>query len=100
MLDTLVNTINSLRTEATSKDDKYAHIKEEELQKVVQYCDDAQKYLEERMEAYKARTKTSDPVFLSSDLKMRNDVYFLLGFSFFFCLPNFLRISTSIVKRF
>jgi len=70
-LEMLQLTINSLRNEANSKEEKFAHIKEEELQKVVQQCDDAHKYLEERMEAYKSRAKTNDPVFLASDLKMR-----------------------------
>jgi hypothetical protein len=72
-LEMLQLTINSLRNEAQSKEEKFAHIKEEELQKVVQQCDDAHKYLEERMEAYQARAKTNDPIFLSSDLKMRTE---------------------------
>jgi heat shock protein 4 len=72
-LEMLQLTINSLRNEAQSKEEKFAHIKEEELQKVVQQCDDAHKYLEERMEAYQSRVKTNDPVFLSSDLKMRTE---------------------------
>jgi heat shock protein 4 len=72
-LEMLQLTIISLRNEANSKEEKFAHIKEEELQKVVQQCDDAQKYLDERMDAYKARAKADDPIFLSSDLKMRTE---------------------------
>jgi heat shock protein 4 len=73
VLEALQTTINTLRTQAQSKEEQYSHIKEEELQKVVQQCDDAQKYLDERLEAFKSREKTSEPVFLSSDLKMRNE---------------------------
>jgi len=73
VLEMLTLTIGSLRNEALSKEEKFAHIKEEELQKVIQQCDDAAKYLEERMEAYKSRAKTSDPIFLASDLKMRTE---------------------------
>jgi heat shock protein 4 len=72
-LEALQQTINSLRNEAQSREEKYAHIKEEELQKVNLQCDDAHKYLEEKMEAYQARGKANDPVFLSSDLKMRTE---------------------------
>jgi len=71
LLEALSTTIATLRSQATSKEEQYAHIKEEELQKVINFCDDAQKYIDERIEAFKARTKTSDPVFLSTDLKMR-----------------------------
>jgi len=72
-LQTLINSITTFKNEASSKDEKYAHIKEEELQKVIQQCDNAQTYLDERHVAYEARTKTTDPVYLSSDLKMRNE---------------------------
>jgi molecular chaperone DnaK (HSP70) len=67
----LQRSIAGLRQEV--KNEKYDHIAPEELQKVLQYCDDAQNYLEPKLADFNSRTKTSSPVFLSSDLKMRND---------------------------
>jgi heat shock protein 4 len=89
-LENLLSTINGLRNEATSKDEKYAHIAAEEIQKVVTQCDDAQKYIDEKMPQYQARQKTNDPVFFTSDLKMRVDVCsFVDGFGFGFGLFGF-----------
>lgn len=73
ILKELQTVIANFRAQATGGEEQFSHIKEEDLQKVVTYCDDSQKYIDERIEAFNARVKTSDPVFLAADLRMRID---------------------------
>jgi len=72
-IEVLKRSIENLRALATSKDEAYSHIVDDEMKKVIQYCDDAALFLESKMDAMKKLQKTNDPVFLSADLKMRNE---------------------------
>jgi len=63
----LEDAIQNFRAAATSGDEKYAHIPKEDIDKVLKECDDAQNSVQPKLEAYHKRTKTSDPVILSSD---------------------------------
>lgn len=92
-LDNLLNTIEKLRAEALSAKEEYAHIPSEELNKIPSECNRILGLLQEggKLDAFKARKKTDNPVFKAEDLNMRAAVCCCLDFfshdhaSSFFC---------------
>lgn len=74
----LRESINTYMSQATSGDEKYAHIDAKDKQAVVERCATAQKWLEDQIARQSERAKNADPVLTSADvLKRRDDlVYF------------------------
>ncbi|KAG0707014.1 heat shock protein 70 family [Suillus ampliporus] len=70
-------TLNDYISQATSSDDKFAHISETEKQKVVEKCATVQKWLDDQTARQAERPKNVDPVLTSAEiLKKREDVIY------------------------
>lgn len=72
-LEELKKAVDAYRAEATSTDEKYAHIPQDELKKILTQCDDAERVVGEKLEAFKKLQKDQDPIFFSSDLNQRRE---------------------------
>lgn len=70
-------TLNDYISQATSSDDKFAHIPESEKQKVVEKCATVQKWLDDQNARQAERAKNVDPVLTSGEiLKKREEVIY------------------------
>ena len=74
----LRETINHYMTQATSSDDKYAHIDEKDKQTIVEKCATIQKWLEDQIVRQAERPKNVDPVLTSAEIMKKRDeiIYF------------------------
>ncbi|KAJ7198776.1 heat shock protein 70 family [Mycena pura] len=74
----LRETLNSYLTQATSADDKYAHIDEKDKQSVVEKVATVQKWLEDQIVRQAESPKNVDPVLKSVDIEAKRDevIYF------------------------
>jgi heat shock 70kDa protein 4 len=74
----LRETINKYMFEATSTDDKYAHIDEKDKQSIVEKVATVQKWLEDQIVRQTERAKNIDPVLTSADVLKKKDeiIYF------------------------
>ncbi|KAF5328798.1 hypothetical protein D9619_011523 [Psilocybe cf. subviscida] len=76
----LRETLNSYMSQATSGEDKYAHIAEEEKQKVVEKVATVQQWLEDQSVRQGERAKNVDPVLTSAEIEKKRDeiIYFAI----------------------
>ncbi|KAG0274454.1 adenyl-nucleotide exchange factor sse1 [Linnemannia exigua] len=74
----LRETINQLMAQATSSEDKYAHIPEEEKNSIVEKCSKAQTWIENKQERQSMMKKYETPAFTSAEVRKQRDdiVYF------------------------
>ncbi|KAG0222758.1 heat shock protein 70 family [Mortierella sp. GBAus27b] len=74
----LRETINDLMAKATSSEEKYAHIPEEEKHKIVEKCSKAQTWIENKEERQMMTKKYEEPVITSAEIRKQRDdlVYF------------------------
>ncbi|PCH35950.1 heat shock protein 70 [Wolfiporia cocos MD-104 SS10] len=74
----LRETINSYMGQATSGDERFAHIDAADLQAVVEKCATVQKWLEDQIARQAERPKDVDPVLTSADVMKKRDeiIYF------------------------
>jgi len=74
----LRQTINEYLAQATSQDEKYAHIDEKDKQSVIEKCVTTQKWLDDQIAKQAERPKNEDPVLKTADiLKKREElIYF------------------------
>jgi heat shock 70kDa protein 4 len=70
--------IGEYMTQATSGDERYAHIDDKDKQSVVEKCATAQKWLEDQMARQLEKPKNADPVLMVADIVKRQDevIYF------------------------
>ena len=70
--------LNTYMSQATSGDEKYAHIEDKDKQSVVEKCATVQKWLEDQIARQSERAKNVDPVLTSAEVLKRRDevVYF------------------------
>ncbi|KZT63729.1 heat shock protein 70 [Daedalea quercina L-15889] len=78
VISQLRETINRYMGEATSPDEKYAHIDEKDKQSIVEKCATIQQWLEDQIARQSERPKDVDPVLTSADVLKRKDeiIYF------------------------
>jgi len=70
-------TLNDYASQATSADEKFAHIADSEKQKVVERCATVQKWLDDQAARQAERPKNVDPVLTSAEiLKKREEVIY------------------------
>jgi len=76
----LRETLNNYMSQATSSDEKYAHIDETEKQKVVEKVATIQKWLEDQNVRQSERPKNVDPVLTSTEIEKKRDelIYFAI----------------------
>ncbi|KAJ2537436.1 adenyl-nucleotide exchange factor sse1, partial [Coemansia sp. RSA 1933] len=74
----LRDTIAQWADRATSQEERYAHITQEERQKVIDRIEKVQEWLDERLEKQAAHTKWEAPLVFSSDIRKEREslVYF------------------------
>ncbi|KAI1316494.1 adenyl-nucleotide exchange factor sse1 [Mortierella claussenii] len=74
----LRESINSLMSQATSSEEKYAHIPEEEKHSIVEKCSKAQTWIENKEERQSMMKKYEVPALTSADIRKQRDdiVYF------------------------
>ena len=74
----LRETINQLMSQATSSEEKYAHIPEEEKNKIVEKISKAQTWIENKEERQSMQHKYEEPVITSAEIRKQRDeiVYF------------------------
>ncbi|KZT04185.1 heat shock protein 70 [Laetiporus sulphureus 93-53] len=74
----LRETINTYMAQATSGEERYAHIDEKDKQAVVEKCATVQKWLEDQIARQSERPKDVDPVLMSADVMKKRDeiIYF------------------------
>merc|ERR1711957_480923 len=71
-IEAVVGTIANYRSVAVTPGDKYSHIAEEKLVKIIAECDELQKWLDD-MKAKQAKlSKTSKPVLFCADMEKQN----------------------------
>ncbi|KAF9814079.1 hypothetical protein IEO21_05319 [Rhodonia placenta] len=74
----LRETINTYMAQATSGEERFAHIDEKEKQKIVEKCATVQKWLEDQIARQSERPKDVDPVLTSADvMKKREEIIYL-----------------------
>ncbi|KAG1751254.1 Hsp70 protein-domain-containing protein [Suillus paluster] len=84
--------LNDYISQATSSDEKFAHISESEKQKVVERCATVQKWLDDQTARQAERPKNVDPVLTSAEiLKKREDVVY-------FAVPILTKVKPKPVK--
>ncbi|OJA20978.1 hypothetical protein AZE42_11480 [Rhizopogon vesiculosus] len=73
-------TLNEYASQATSGDDKFAHISDSEKQKVVEKCATVQKWLDDQTARQAERPKNVDPVLTSGEIlkKREETIYFAI----------------------
>jgi len=76
----LRETINTYMSQATSADDKYAHIDEKDKQSVIEKVATIQKWLEDQTVRQSERPKDVDPVLTSTEIEKKRDelIYFAI----------------------
>jgi heat shock protein 4 len=76
----LRETINTYMSQATSTDEKYAHIDEKDKQSVVEKVATIQKWLEDQTVRQSERPKDMDPVLTSAEIEKKRDelIYFAI----------------------
>ncbi|KAG0304790.1 adenyl-nucleotide exchange factor sse1 [Dissophora globulifera] len=74
----LRESINQLMSQATSTEDKYAHIPEEEKNSIVEKCAKAQTWIENKLERQSMLKKYETPAVTSAEIRKQRDdiVYF------------------------
>lgn len=74
----LRQTINEYLAQATSTEEKYAHIDEKDKQGVVEKCATIQKWLDDQIARQAERPKSDDPVLKTADILKRREelIYF------------------------
>ncbi|KAF8644816.1 hypothetical protein AX16_008273 [Volvariella volvacea WC 439] len=74
----LRETLNTYMSQATSSDEKYAHIDEKDKQSVVEKVANVQKWLEDQIARQVERPKNVDPVLTSAEIGKKRDevIYF------------------------
>ena len=74
----LRETINNYMTQATSNDERFAHIEEKDKQSIVEKCATIQKWLEDQNVRQSERPKNTDPVFTAAEVLKKKDeiIYF------------------------
>ncbi|KAF9120754.1 adenyl-nucleotide exchange factor sse1 [Mortierella sp. 14UC] len=74
----LRESINQLMAQATSSEDKYAHIPEAEKNSIVEKCSKAQTWIENKLERQSMMKKFETPAFTSAEVRKQRDdiVYF------------------------
>jgi len=69
--------LNNYMAQATSTEEKYAHIPEKDKQSIVEKCATIQKWLDDQIARQSERPKNVDPVFKRADiLKNRDDIIY------------------------
>ena len=78
MVAELRETINNYMTQATSNDERFAHIDEKDKQAVVEKCATVQKWLEDQNVRQSERAKNVDPVLTAAEVLKKKDeiIYF------------------------
>lgn len=85
-------TLNEYASQATSSDEKFAHISDSEKQKVVEKCATVQKWLDDQTARQAERPKNVDPVLTSAEiLKKREEVIY-------FAIPILTKAKPKPVK--
>lgn len=76
----LRETLNSYMAQATSQDEKYAHIDEKDKQAVIEKVATLQKWLEDQIVRQSERPKNVDPVLTSAEIGKKRDeiIYFAI----------------------
>ncbi|KAF8903882.1 heat shock protein 70 family [Gymnopilus junonius] len=76
----LRETLNNYMSQATSNDEKYAHIDEKDKQAVVEKVATIQKWLEDQTVRQSERPKNVDPVLTSAEIEKKRDeiIYFAI----------------------
>ncbi|KAJ3506365.1 hypothetical protein NMY22_g17275 [Coprinellus aureogranulatus] len=76
----LRETLNSYMAQATSQDEKYAHIEEKDKQAVIEKVATLQKWLEDQIVRQSERPKNVDPVLTSAEIGKKRDeiIYFAI----------------------
>ncbi|KAF8840895.1 HSP70-domain-containing protein [Paxillus ammoniavirescens] len=73
----LRTTLNEYMSQATSSEERFAHIDEKDKQAVVEKCATVQKWLEDQIARQAERQKSQDPVLRSADIsKKREEVIY------------------------
>ncbi|TBU24376.1 heat shock protein 70 [Dichomitus squalens] len=74
----LRETINNYMNQATSNDERFAHIEEKDKQAIVEKCATIQKWLEDQSVRQSERPKNTDPVFTAAEVLKKKDeiIYF------------------------
>lgn len=73
----LRETLNTYLAQATSGEERFAHIDEKEKQAVVEKCATVQKWLDDQIARQSERAKNTDPVLTSAEvLKKRDEVIY------------------------
>ncbi|KIM83430.1 hypothetical protein PILCRDRAFT_69658 [Piloderma croceum F 1598] len=74
----LRETLNNYIAQATSNEEKYAHIDEKEKQSIVEKCATIQKWLDDQIARQSERPKNVDPVLKCADILKKKDeiIYF------------------------
>ncbi|KAJ2915267.1 hypothetical protein MD484_g5139, partial [Candolleomyces efflorescens] len=79
-ISSLRETLNTYMTQATSSDEKYAHIDEKDKQSVIEKVATVQKWLEDQIVRQSERPKNVDPVLTSGEIGKKRDevIYFAI----------------------
>ncbi|KAL7281832.1 hypothetical protein ACG7TL_005155 [Trametes sanguinea] len=74
----LRETINNYMSQATSGDERFAHIDEKDKQSIVEKCATIQKWLDDQMARQSERPKNVDPAFTAAQVLQKKDeiIYF------------------------
>ncbi|KAI0355801.1 heat shock protein 70 [Trametes cingulata] len=74
----LRETINNYMAQATSGDERFAHIEEKDKQSIVEKCATIQKWLDDQMARQSERPKNVDPAFTAAEVLKKKDeiIYF------------------------
>jgi len=78
VMSQLRETINAYLSQATSEDERYAHIAAKDKESIVEKCATVQKWLDDTSAKQAERPKNVDPVLLCDDMKKKREeiVYF------------------------
>lgn len=79
-ISSLRETLNTYMSQATSGDEKYAHIDEKDKQSVIEKVATVQKWLEDQIVRQSERPKNVDPVLTSAEIGKKRDevIYFAI----------------------
>lgn len=74
----LRESLNNYLSQATSAEEKYAHIEEKDKQSIVEKCATIQKWLDDQIARQSERPKNVDPVLKGADILKKKDeiIYF------------------------
>lgn len=70
-LKVIRETVVDFMTKATSGDEKYSHLTEQDLQSVIEKCANTQKWLDDNGAKQAERRKDEKPAFTSAEIKKR-----------------------------